>query len=83
MLPKIRDRNIFVKGNISMLSGILERLKQSCQCDGVEVVRKTVPIVDWLPRYDWRNDLPCDIIAGVTVAIMQIPQGKAHKTDRS
>jgi hypothetical protein len=61
-------------------SGIFERLKQSCQCDGVEVLRKTVPIVDWLPRYDWSNDLPCDIIAGVTVAIMQIPQGKTNET---
>jgi len=63
-------------------AGILTRVKKLCSCDGAEVARKTFPIVDWLPRYDWGNDLPCDVIAGVTVAIMQIPQGKENKTQR-
>uniref|UniRef100_A0ABD2W9N0 SLC26A/SulP transporter domain-containing protein n=1 Tax=Trichogramma kaykai TaxID=54128 RepID=A0ABD2W9N0_9HYME len=40
--------------------------------------RRTVPIFDWLPRYKWKKDLYGDIIAGVTVAVMHIPQGMAY-----
>jgi len=37
-----------------------------------------LPILAWMPAYDLRNDLIGDIIAGVTVAIMHIPQGMAY-----
>ena len=37
-----------------------------------------VPILHWLPRYQWRDHGPSDIIAGLTVAIMHIPQGMAY-----
>ncbi|GMF12997.1 unnamed protein product [Phytophthora lilii] len=32
------------------------------------------PIVRWLPHYDVRRDLKFDIVAGITVAMMLIPQ---------
>ncbi|ERL84981.1 hypothetical protein D910_02404, partial [Dendroctonus ponderosae] len=37
-----------------------------------------IPVVGWLPKYNWKNDLVKDIISGVTVAIMHIPQGMAY-----
>lgn len=37
-----------------------------------------LPITYWLPRYDWRSFWKGDIGAGVTVAIMLIPQGMAY-----
>ncbi|XP_067644559.1 prestin isoform X2 [Eurosta solidaginis] len=37
-----------------------------------------IPIVQWLPRYSLRRDAMGDIIAGVTVAIMNIPHGMAY-----
>lgn len=37
-----------------------------------------VPIVSWLPRYKWKKDLPNDLVAGFTVAVMHIPQGMAY-----
>ena len=37
-----------------------------------------VPIFKWLPKYSVKKDLLADIIAGITVAVMHIPQGMCH-----
>ncbi|KAH8260902.1 hypothetical protein KR044_000204, partial [Drosophila immigrans] len=37
-----------------------------------------IPILQWLPQYSLRRDLIGDIIAGFTVAIMNIPHGIAY-----
>lgn len=37
-----------------------------------------IPILQWLPQYSLRRDLIGDIIAGFTVAIMNIPHGMAY-----
>lgn len=37
-----------------------------------------VPILQWLPKYHCKTDLMGDITAGITVAVMQIPQGMAY-----
>uniref|UniRef100_A0A1I7X3H3 Sulfate_transp domain-containing protein n=1 Tax=Heterorhabditis bacteriophora TaxID=37862 RepID=A0A1I7X3H3_HETBA len=34
-----------------------------------------IPIIDWLPDYKWREDLLFDMIGGLTVGIMHVPQG--------
>ncbi|KAB7502826.1 Prestin [Armadillidium nasatum] len=62
--------------------GIKERLKsdlkKSCSCSA-EKVKKFVygklPILSWLIGYDFKNWFVPDCIAGITVAILQIPQG--------
>uniref|UniRef100_A0A915BYJ3 STAS domain-containing protein n=1 Tax=Parascaris univalens TaxID=6257 RepID=A0A915BYJ3_PARUN len=36
------------------------------------------PILQWLPKYQWRKDLSGDIIGGLTVGIMHVPQGMAY-----
>lgn len=41
------------------------------------VLRRFLPIVSWLPRYQ-RADLRPDLIAGVTVAALMIPQSMAY-----
>ena len=40
-------------------------------------LRSWFPILDWLPRYD-RADLPADFSAGLTTAVMLIPQAMAY-----
>ncbi|SPP77416.1 solute carrier family 26 member 6 [Drosophila guanche] len=37
-----------------------------------------IPILQWLPKYSPRRDLAGDVIAGFTVAIMNIPHGMAY-----
>lgn len=33
------------------------------------------PILTWLPKYSWPEHTISDIAAGLTVAVMHIPQG--------
>ena len=40
-------------------------------------LRRLVPLLDWLPRYR-RADLPGDLTAGLTTAVMLIPQAMAY-----
>lgn len=36
--------------------------------------KQHVPILEWLPNYDVREDLQFDIVSGVTVGLMLVPQ---------
>ena len=47
-----------------------------------EYVFEKVPIVSWLPRYDYRWLLN-DLIAGLTLGIMLIPQSLAYAVSLS
>jgi sodium-independent sulfate anion transporter 11 len=44
---------------------------------GALYVTEKFPIIGWLPRYDYRWLLN-DVVAGLTLAIMLIPQGLAY-----
>lgn len=37
-----------------------------------------MPVSYWIRKYKWRDYVLSDIISGITVAIMQIPQGMAY-----
>ncbi|XP_053705539.1 solute carrier family 26 member 6 isoform X1 [Synchiropus splendidus] len=60
-----------------------EKLKDSLRgrCSGPRL-RKSIlarfPIVSWLPRYKVKENLLGDIISGLSVGIMQLPQGMAY-----
>ncbi|EFA05376.1 prestin isoform X2 [Tribolium castaneum] len=38
----------------------------------------SVPVLKWLPKYSCKKNIFGDIISGITVAIMHIPQGMAY-----
>lgn len=33
-----------------------------------------IPLLRWLPKYSWKKNFISDIISGITVAVMHIPQ---------
>ncbi len=37
-----------------------------------------VPMLQWLPSYEWKNHLITDVLAGITVGIMVIPQSMSY-----
>eukprot|EP00004_Rigifila_ramosa_P010559 TRINITY_DN2246_c0_g1_i1.p1 TRINITY_DN2246_c0_g1~~TRINITY_DN2246_c0_g1_i1.p1 ORF type:complete len:646 (+),score=164.33 TRINITY_DN2246_c0_g1_i1:1-1938(+) len=41
-------------------------------------LRALFPIVIWAPTYNWRQDLLWDFVAGLTIAVMAIPQSMAY-----
>ncbi|CAL2089528.1 Sulfate permease, SulP family [Tenacibaculum sp. 190524A02b] len=43
----------------------------------MKLVKKLIPILEWLPSYQ-KSQLQGDVIAGITVAIVLIPQGIAY-----
>ena len=43
------------------------------------LLHKFVPISNWLPNYKWREWAVPDTVSGLTIAIMQVPQGKKRK----
>ncbi|KAH8270183.1 hypothetical protein KR018_005405, partial [Drosophila ironensis] len=53
---------------------------RSCwqSCSFFSLFTGIIPILQWLPQYSPRRDLVGDIIAGFTVAIMNIPHGMAY-----
>ncbi len=50
------------------------RIKDSCN---VNLLRRRLPIVGWLPNYNWNYSV-FDLIAGVTVGLTIIPQSIAY-----
>ncbi|GMH49439.1 hypothetical protein TrVE_jg4485 [Triparma verrucosa] len=46
-------------------------------CD-LATLKKFVPILTWLPNYDRAKSLRVDLIAGLVIAFMVIPQGMAY-----
>ncbi|XP_011695712.1 PREDICTED: solute carrier family 26 member 10-like isoform X4 [Wasmannia auropunctata] len=44
----------------------------------ISFIKNTIPLIDWLSSYDWKTNILGDIVAGITVAVMHIPQGMAY-----
>ncbi|XP_070193359.1 prestin-like [Littorina saxatilis] len=65
-----------------VLKRSLNKMRDTCSCctwDGAKVfVRRLFPFLTILQGYSALYDLPCDLIAGLTVGIMHIPQGMAY-----
>ncbi|XP_039304503.1 sulfate transporter isoform X2 [Solenopsis invicta] len=65
----------YQKPKSSLIRNVINDVKsknwQSCMVS-------TVPVVQWLSQYNWRKNILPDIISGLTVAIMHIPQGMAY-----
>ena len=64
----------------NVLKRSCRKMKDSCSCCSWEGARNFLkqmfPFLSILKGYSALYDLPCDIIAGLTVGIMHIPQGK-------
>ncbi|CAG9864190.1 unnamed protein product [Phyllotreta striolata] len=43
-----------------------------------KILLNSIPIFNWLFRYNIKKDLLADVVAGITLAIMNIPQGMAY-----
>lgn len=76
-IHSIRHVKHFDDDCISFISDT-HHVKKSCDnFNFIHVILNLIPVLRWLPKYSFKNDLPGDISAGFTVAVMHIPQGKS------
>ncbi|XP_042308330.1 sulfate transporter-like [Sceloporus undulatus] len=60
---------------------LLKKAKESCKCDQQSILSfflKLFPVVEWLPRYSLKKQLLGDIISGLLVGIVAIPQSISY-----
>lgn len=63
---------------IRVLEGRYHQVGRWKRRDWCSFLKSRVPIVDWLPKYSFKHDLLSDVIGGLMVSIMNIPQGLAY-----
>lgn len=42
------------------------------------MMKSSIPVLEWFPKYDFKKNLKSDVIGGMTVGIVLIPQGIAY-----
>ncbi|KAH0629694.1 hypothetical protein JD844_011962 [Phrynosoma platyrhinos] len=60
---------------------LLKKAKESCRCDQQSILSffiKLFPVVEWLPHYSLKEQLLGDIISGLLVGIVAIPQSISY-----
>ena len=69
-------RKSYTNGIVSLGRSIRRNIRNCQEKTCLNFLRSWIPILFWLPNYQWKQDFPNDVAAGFTVAVMQVPQGK-------
>ncbi|EJW79512.1 hypothetical protein WUBG_09579, partial [Wuchereria bancrofti] len=72
-----------VRNNFPIISTIRQQQQQFYKIKEkisnlFEFIKNHLPIIYWLPKYNWRNSFFGDVSGGLTMAVLAIPQGIAH-----
>ncbi|XP_028383587.1 sulfate transporter [Phyllostomus discolor] len=69
------------KPNTNFKQFIIKKLKKSCQCNPTKA-KNTIfgflPVLRWLPKYDLKTNILGDLMSGLIVGILLVPQSIAY-----
>lgn len=69
------------KSNINFKQFIIKKLRKSCQCNPTKA-KNTIfgflPVLQWLPKYDLKTNILGDVMSGLIVGILLVPQSIAY-----
>ncbi|XP_012880983.1 PREDICTED: sulfate transporter [Dipodomys ordii] len=69
------------KTNTSIKQFITKKLQKSCQCSPTKaknMVYEFLPVLRWLPKYDLKRNILGDVMSGLIVGILLVPQSIAY-----
>ncbi|KRZ26913.1 Prestin, partial [Trichinella pseudospiralis] len=65
---------------VSLSERVKEKVRKNFYCNRerlLGIFYTFFPIFQWLPKYEWKRYFVSDLLAGITVGVMSVPQGMA------
>ncbi|XP_053422888.1 sulfate transporter [Nycticebus coucang] len=69
------------KVNTNFKKFVITKLQKSCQCSPTKaknVILGSLPVLQWLPKYDLKKNILGDLMSGLIVGILLVPQSIAY-----
>ncbi|KAF5913297.1 hypothetical protein HPG69_016913 [Diceros bicornis minor] len=69
------------KSNTNCKQFVIKKLQKSCQCSPTKaknMIFGFLPVLQWLPKYDLKKNILGDVMSGLIVGILLVPQSIAY-----
>lgn len=69
------------KPDINIKQFVIRKLQKNCQCSSTKVrnmIFDFLPVLRWLPKYDLKKNILGDVMSGLIVGILLVPQSIAY-----
>lgn len=69
------------KSNTNFKQFVIKKLQKSCQCSPTKaknMIFGFLPVLQWLPKYDLKKNILGDVMSGLIVGILLVPQSIAY-----